>query len=259
VSHQWPDEWPNDVRTLAVDVGGSGVKASVLDHDGNMVTDRLRVPTPYPVTPAKLLETISTLVTPLPQYQRVAVGFPALVRGGKVHHVVAFSRREYGGQTDPELDRLWRGFDLGTALQDTFGLPCIVLNDADMQGSAVVSGDGFEFVMTLGTGCGTALFYNGELLPHIELGHAPFRKKQTFEERIGNVERKRIGKRKWVERVLRAIDAYDQFLFFDHIYIGGGNAKHLPLDRLPGKATVVPNTAGITGGVKVWDHYRAGQ
>ena len=246
-------EWPADVRTLSIDVGGSGVKASILSADGEMLTERVRVPSPYPVTPARLVDAMASLVDGLGDFDRVSVGYPALVRDGRIHHVVAFSKPKYGGKIDPKLDAMWRGFDLQTAVQDTFHKPTLVANDADVQGCAVIKGEGLEFVITLGTGVGTALFHNGALLPHLELGHAPYRKHQTFEERLSNVARKSIGNKRWSTRVMRAIDFYDQFLFFDTLYLGGGNSKHLPSKKLPKNATVVPNTAGITGGVALWE------
>ncbi len=245
--------WPTDVRTLAVDVGGSGVKASVLDPGGNMITERVRVQTPYPCPPSRLVDTILAVTEELPAAQRVSVGFPGLIREGIVRNVPALSRRVYGGEVDPALQSKWVGFDLGRALAQAFELPTVVVNDADMQGCAVVRGEGFEFVMTLGTGTGTALFNNGQLLPHLELGHAPLRKGETVEQQIGNVARKAVGNRSWSKRVRRAIKAYHEYLFFDHLYIGGGNAKHLTASHLPPNAEIVPNTAGITGGVRVWD------
>jgi polyphosphate glucokinase len=246
-------QWPHDVRTLAVDIGGSGVKASVLDATGAMTTDRVRIPTPYPCPPPKLVETVLHVTADLPEAHRVSVGFPGLVRDGIVRNVPSLSRREYGGEADPELQAKWLGFDLGQALGDAFDTPTIVVNDADMQGCAVVRGTGFEFVMTLGTGCGTAVFYNGRLLPHLELGHAPLRKGDTVEQRIGNVARKSVGNKTWSKRVKRAIAAYYDYLFFDHLYLGGGNAKHLNAKDLPDNAEIVPNSAGITGGVRVWE------
>lgn len=247
-----PTTWPPDVQTLAIDIGGSGVKGSVLDADGNMITDRVRFETPYPCPPEILLATVGKLVDALPRAQRVSVGFPGLVREGIVVNVPAFSKGEYGGEIDPDLEARWHGFDLGSAIADLFEAPTKVVNDADMQACAVVTGRGFEFAMTLGTGVGTALFYNGRLLPHLEMGHAPFRKGETFEQQLGNVARKAAGNRTWAKRVIKALPAYRQFLFFDTIYIGGGNAKHLPAVDLPSYAVVVPNTAGITGGVRVW-------
>lgn len=248
-----PTTWPVDVQTLAIDIGGSGVKGSVLDAAGNMITERVRFETPYPCPPDVLLEIVSRLVDELPHAQRVSVGFPGLVRDGVVINVPAFSKSEYGGEVDPALEAQWHGFDLGAAIADLFDAPTKVLNDADMQACAVVQGIGFEFVMTLGTGVGTALFNNGRLLPHLEMGHTPFRKGDTFEQQLGNVARKAVGNATWANRVLKALPKYRQFLFFDTVYIGGGNAKHLPVADLPSYAKVVPNTAGITGGVRVWE------
>lgn len=245
--------WPADVTTLSIDVGGSGLKASVLDANGAMTCDRVRIPTPYPNPPEVLVENLLKLADGLPSYNRVTVGFPGLVRGGRVRHVPAFSRKVYGGKAVPSLVKRWDGFDLASALAQAFQVPVKVANDADVQGCAVVQGHGFEFVMTLGTGCGTAVFHNGRLLPHMELSHAPFRDGETFDAQLGNEARKRIGKKKWRKRVTAAIEAFDNFLFFDHIYIGGGNAKHYPSVLLDSKATIVPNTSGILGGIRIWD------
>ncbi|MEO6821017.1 MAG: ROK family protein [Candidatus Nanopelagicales bacterium] len=244
--------WPADVRTLAVDIGGSGFKAAVLDPHGEMIGERVRIDTPYPCPPEKFVPAVVSLTTSLPQHHRVTVGFPGLVRAGKVRYIVSLSRPTYGAEIDPGLTKQWHDFALEEALTTAFGLPTKVANDADVQGCAVVEGVGLEFVMTLGTGVGSALFSDGRLLPHLELGHAPFRKQGTVEDELGNVAREQAGDKKWRKRVSQAIAAYHQYLFFDHIYIGGGNAKHLKADNLPDNATIVANTAGITGGVRIW-------
>jgi len=245
--------WPPNVKTLSVDIGGSGLKASVLDAQGTMTTERVRVETPYPCPPPTLVSALVDLVTPLGEYDRVSVGFPGLVRHGRVWHIPSLSRESYGGATDPALESAWHGFDLATALAHAFGVPVKVANDADVQGCAVIKGEGFEFVMTLGTGCGTSVFSNGTLLPHMELSHAPFRSKETFDTQLGNAARKEVGNKRWRKRVSKAISAFDRFLFFDHIYVGGGNAKHCKVEDLGPKATIVPNTAGILGGIRIWD------
>ena len=245
--------WPANVTTLGVDVGGSGVKASVLNAAGEMITERVRVDTPYPCPPTRLVATIHDLVQQLPQAQRVSVGFPGLVRDGVVKQVPSLSRLEYGGENDPTMAARWHGFDLADALAQDFSVPVKVVNDADMQGCAVATGEGFEFVMTLGTGVGCAVFFEGKILPHMELSHGPFKKGMTTDIALGNVNRKAIGNKKWRKWVLEAVHWFDEMLFFDSILIGGGNAKKLKPDDLPAKATVVPNTAGITGGVRVWD------
>jgi polyphosphate glucokinase len=253
VSHDLDAAWPPDVHTLAVDIGGSGLKAAVLDATGQMVTERLRVATPYPCPPPVLVSALADLVAPLPTYHRVSVGFPGMVRGGRVIHVPSLSRRTYSGAEDPLLRDSWTGFDLAGAIADTLERPVKVANDADVQGCAVVEGTGFEFVMTLGTGCGTAMFLDGRLLPHLELSHAPFRKGGDFDDQIGNIARKAIGNERWRVRVRKAIAAFDRVLFFDRVYIGGGNAKHLSVAELGPKAVIVPNTAGILGGLRIWD------
>ena len=243
----------DEVRTLAIDIGGSGLKASVLDSDGALLVERVRIDTPYPCPPERLVTTIAELITALPRADRASVGFPGLVRGGRVLTVPSLSRATYDGDTDPHLARLWHRFDLGHALADVLNMPTLVVNDADMQGCAVIEGTGMEFVLTLGTGVGTALFYEGRLLPHLELSHGPFRDGQSFDIALGNVERKRVGKKVWIARVHEAIADFDEMIIFDRIYVGGGNAKHLePADVGP-KGTIVSNRAGVVGGVRLWD------
>jgi polyphosphate glucokinase len=245
--------WPTDVLTLAIDIGGSGFKASIVNAQGIMTTERLRVETPYPCPPDRLVETVVQLVGPLLGVHRVSVGFPGLVRHGHVIEVPSLSRREYGGERDHELAESWFGFDLAHALAQSFQLPTKVVNDADMQGCAVATGQGLEFVMTLGTGVGTALFHDGTLLPHLELSHGPFRDEMSFDIALGNTQRKEIGNERWAKRVRRAIAAFHDMLFFDHIYVGGGNAKHLSPADIGAKGAIVPNTSGLIGGVRVWD------
>jgi polyphosphate glucokinase len=245
--------WPHDVRTLAIDVGGSGVKASVLDPNGVLLVDRVRVDTPYPCPPERLVATIVDLASTLPHAHRASVGFPGLVRDGRVFTIPSLSRATYDGDTDPELAAQWYRFDLGHALAHVMDIPTLIVNDADMQGCAVVSGEGMEFVVTLGTGVGTALFSDGHLLPHLELSHGPFRDDMSIDKAIGNVERKAIGKKRWKRRVRQVIEDFDEVLVFDRLYVGGGNAKHLEPSDIGPKGEIVPNTAGVIGGVRLWD------
>ena len=245
--------WPPDVLTLAIDVGGSGLKASVLDIGGQMIADRVRIETPYPCPPTLLVEKLSELKAQLPAASRASVGFPGLVRSGRVLSIPSLSRLEYNGPRDNGMANKWHNFDLATALADEFDVPVKVANDADVQGCAVVEGKGFEFVMTLGTGCGTAVFHEGKLIPHMELSHAPTGHGGDFDDYIGNGARKEIGNKKWRKRVLEAMEIFDEFLFYDRIYVGGGNAKQLSAADLGPKAKIVPNTAGILGGIRIWD------
>ncbi len=241
------------MKTLAIDIGGTGLKAAVLAEDGAMVGERVRVATPYPCPPPVLVEALHKLTSPLPAFDRISAGFPGMVRAGVVVEVPALSRASLGGPCDDELARAWSGSNLANALQEAFGRPVRVANDADVQGCAVVSGQGFEFVMTLGTGCGTSLFWQGILLPHMELSHGPFRNGETFDQQLGDVTRQQIGNHRWRRRVQRAIAAFDAMLLFDHLYIGGGNSTHLHPGDLGPNMTIVPNVAGILGGIKLWE------
>ena len=239
--------------TLAIDVGGTGLKASVLDPSGAMEVSRVRVDTSYPCPPTKLVESLRQLVEPLPVYDRVSVGFPGMVRDGRVlsaPHFVTVSGP--GSETVPDLVEAWSCFDLASALEAALHKPTKVVNDADLQGAAVVKGKGLELVVTLGTGVGTGLFFHGRLTPHMELAHHPLRKNESYNEYIGNSARKRVGDKKWNKRVKLAIETLDALFFYDHVYVGGGNSEHIDADLGP-KATIVDNAAGILGGIKLWD------
>ena len=146
-------------------------------------------------------------------------------------------------------------------LQEALGKPTKVANDADVQGAAVVQGKGLEFVITLGTGFGTACFLDGNLMPHLEIAHQPFRKGETYNEQLGERTRKDIGDDRWNVRVRKAINQLDLMLYFDHLYIGGGNARRVKRDDLGDvldKTTVVDNSAGILGGIRLWEGHHLG-
>jgi polyphosphate glucokinase len=177
---------PKHPFTLAVDIGGTGLKASVLGAAGLMVADRVKVATTYPLPPEKLVTVLTKLVAPLPQAERASVGFPGMVRDGKILSAPHFSTKSGpGSAVDPDLAKQWDDFDLASALSSSFGLPTKVANDADIQGAAVISGEGLELTITLGTGFGTGLFYNGQMLPHLEVAHQPFRKGETYNDQLG--------------------------------------------------------------------------
>jgi polyphosphate glucokinase len=242
------------VKTLAVDVGGSHLKASVLDRRGKLLVERVRVETPYPCPPQVLVEALEGLARRLPAHHRASVGFPGLIRKGVVRQVPALSRRTPGGPQDPGLARRWVGFRLREALEAALGVPTLVANDADVQGSAAIRGEGFEFAVTLGTGVGCALFEDGVLLPHLELSHGHYKRGISIDVALGNAERERIGARRWNRRVARAFHWLEEMVLFDRMYVGGGNAKHLTLDLGP-RVELVANTAGIVGGIRLWDRY----
>lgn len=239
--------------TLAIDIGGTGLKASVLDGEGRKVIDRARVRTPYPCPPRVLVKALDKLTFELPSWDRVSVGFPGIVRAGRI--LTAPNLSTVGGpgtKLDQKLVSKWAGFSLGAELEGRLGKPVRILNDADMHGLAVVSGDGLEFVLTLGTGLGAALFMHGELAPHIELALLPFQGSETYQDHLGNAARRKIGNRAWSKRVQRAVDTFETLLQFDRLFVGGGNAKKLTVD-LGHRVELVDNNAGILGGLKVWE------
>lgn len=244
--------------TLAIDIGGTGLKASVLDATGVLVADRVRVDTTYPCPPSALIDDLAALVAPLPTSDRVAAGFPGMVRAGKVLSAPHFvTEHGPGTPVDDHLVTEWTGFDLADALQTRLGKPTRVANDADVQGAAVVKGKGLELVVTLGTGVGTAFFYEGQLLPHLELAHHPLHKDETYNDRLGERARKQIGTTRWNRRVRMAIVTLRALCFFDHCYVGGGNSKRIAGPIAP-DVTVVDNTAGLLGGIKLWQQGHLG-
>jgi polyphosphate glucokinase len=239
--------------TLAIDVGGTGLKASVLDATGQKTVARVRIPTPYPCPPRVLVRALDELTHELPAWDRVSVGFPGFVRKGRVLNAPNLStKRGPGTPLSRKLAEAWAGFPLAAELEGRLGKPTRLSNDADMQGLAVISGSGLELVITLGTGLGTAVFQDGRPVPHLELALMPFHGRGTFQDHLGNKTRRRIGNRRWSKRVREAVDMFDALLHYDRLYVGGGNAKKLTVD-LGHRATIVDNSAGILGGIKLWE------
>lgn len=227
-------------HTLAIDIGGTGLKASVLDGTGKMLTERVRMDTPHPCDPKVIVESLVGLVSTLPPFQQISVGFPGLIRKGKI-------------VTAPNLGTpAFAGFDLAKVLGAKLGAPVRAINDADMQGLAAIKGKGVEMAITLGTGFGTALFNDGKLQVHLEIAHLPFKKGRTYDELLGDRSKKKLGVKKWNKLVKEAIDNMRTMVNFDHLYVGGGNARRIEF-KLPKGVALVDNSAGILGGIKLWD------
>ncbi len=225
-------------RTLAIDIGGTGLKALVLDAKGVAITERKRVETPRPATPAKILGALKSVLPKKGTYDRASCGFPGVVVDGVT-------------RTAPNLHATWAGVPLASRLEKLLGVPVRVLNDAGVQGYGVVSGKGLEMVLTLGTGLGCALFIDGRYVPNLELAHHPFRCKKTYEDYVGNAAYEEVGKKKWNKRVRRVLEQVQPIWNPHTIYLGGGNAKHLK-GELPRNVKVCENIAGLLGGVALW-------
>ena len=226
------------MRTLAIDIGGTGIKALILSATGKPLTERSRVKTPRPATPQAVINAIVEMAKQQGEFDRVSVGFPGVVRRGVT-------------VTAPNLNGKWGGFHLADALSKKLGVPVRVANDADVQGFGVIAGHGVELVVTLGTGFGSGLFLDGKLVPNLELGHHPFQKDKTYEELLGDAVRKKIGMKKWNKRLVRAIQTLDLVFNYDRLYIGGGNAERITV-KLPSNVKIVSNVAGLLGGLALW-------
>jgi len=227
------------LRTLCIDIGGTGIKMIVLDPTGRPVNERARELTPKPATPTAVLDLIRSMVKQQPKFDRVSVGFPGIVKNGVTLNA-------------PNLDPAWAHQNLRAEIETITGMPARALNDADLQGYGVIEGKGVEMVLTLGTGVGAALFLNGHLVPNLELGHHPFQKDKTYEERLSDAEFKEHGKQKWSKRVGEMVTLLSAIFNYDRLHIGGGNAEHIKVD-LPDNVSLFDNVDGMTGGIRLWD------
>jgi polyphosphate glucokinase len=225
--------------TMSIDIGGSGLKAMLLDSDGNPVSERQRVVTPAIPTPEAVLAGLDELRQLMGPFDRVSVGFPGVVKHGCTFG--AFN-----------LHPLWvGGFPLQAELETRWSKPVRVGNDADVAGYGAIKGHGVELVLTLGTGLGSALFTNGHLVPGLELGHHPWRKKATYEDHLGRRGLDKYGKARWNTFLQAAIKQTEATFNWDHLYLGGGNTKKILFTPGP-NVSIVSNETGILGGVVLW-------
>lgn len=246
-----------DILTLSVDCGGGGIKANVLDDAGTAHAAPVRVPTPYPLPPALLVDTVAEIAAGLPAADRVTVGMPGMIRHGVVVHTPHYiTRSGPRSRVEPELLAAWSSFDVRAAVADRLGIPALVLNDAEVHGAGVIAGSGFELVLTLGTGLGSALFDGGLLAPHLEWSHAPVRRGATYDQYVGEPERRRLGDGLWSRRVVAVVEGLRPVFRWDRLYLGGGNSRRITptaLARLGDDVVVVPNSAALVGGARAWD------
>jgi polyphosphate glucokinase len=226
-------------RTLAIDIGGTRLKAGILDEVGTLISGPERADTPHPSGPSDIVMALTELVRPLGRYDRISVGFPGVVRNGRI-------------LTAPNLGTAaWHAYPLASDLAQRLGKPTRILNDATVQGLGVIEGVGVECVITLGTGFGFALFQDGLLAPHLEMSQHPCAKDKTYDQYVGNAAFHKVGRPKWNKRLERVLGFLDTLITYDTLLIGGGNAQAIDFD-LPPNVRIVPNAAGITGGVRLW-------
>lgn len=231
-------------KILSIDIGGSRIKAILLDKDGEILKEYTRLDTPTPANPERVMWTIAELTKNFEGYTRVSVGFPGYVRKG-----IVFTAPNLGTEQ-------WKGVDLGKRLTELLIHPVRIVNDADLQGLGIACGNGLEMVITLGTGFGTSLLIDGTLLPHLELAHHPWSKHKEYDDYIGNRGYMEVGQEKWNKRLRKVIAVLKTVFNYDYLYISGGNAKKIDF-ALDDNITIATNLDGIRGGAKLWQkqHY----
>lgn len=233
---------------LGIDIGGSGIKGAPVDVDaGRLQTERLKLPTPQPAAPHAMAEVVRELVDHFSWHGKIGITFPGVVSAGVI-------------RTAANLDHSWIGVDAVAFLGQATGQPVTVLNDADAAGIAEMrfgagkDEPGTVLLLTLGTGIGSALFYDGVLVPNTEFGHIEIHGKDA-ETRASERAREEgdLSWGKWADRVDEYLEKMESLLWPSLIIIGGGisrkSNKFLP--RLSLRARIVPaglhNDAGIVG------------
>lgn len=233
---------------LGIDIGGTGIKVAPVDvESGRLLTERMKLPTPQPAAPHAMAEVVRELVDHFSWHGQIGITFPGVISARTI-------------RTAANLDHSWIGVDAVAFLGAATAQPVTVLNDADAAGIAEMrfgAGQrqaGTVLLLTLGTGIGSALFYNGVLIPNTEFGHIEIHGKDA-ESRASERAREEgeLSWGKWADRVDEYLDKMEALLWPDLIIIGGGISKKSNkfLPRLTLRARVVPaalhNDAGIVG------------
>lgn len=233
-----------ETKIFSVDIGGTWIKAAVIDKNGAMMTEWSRTATPVPAPPQAVLQILRDIARSLPDFQMISIAFPGVVKDGRTI-------------TAPNLGNdSWRDFDLSGAVSQAFSRPVRILNDAIIQGLGVAKGPGLECIVTFGTGLGFALFRDGRFLVQLELGRHIACDDFNYDAYVGHAAFVTEGAERWNERARYVLRAVRELVHFDRLYVGGGNARRIEF-ALAQDELVIPMTAGITGGARVWDEAQA--
>ena len=236
------------MNVLGIDIGGSGIKGAIVDIEtGTLKSERLRVATPQPATPATVTEATADLVGMFDWHGPVGCGFPAVIQQGVA-------------KTAANIDPAWIGVNVEALLQEKTGCRCTVINDADAAGLAEMTFGagqgrlGMVIVLTLGTGIGSALFYQGRLIPSLELGFLPLKGRPAEHYAAAAVRKKdKLSWKAWSGRLNRFLAHVERLFSPELIIVGGGvsrnHEKFFPY--LTTQAEITParmlNQAGIVG------------
>lgn len=236
------------MQILGIDIGGSGIKGAPVDlKREEFLAERFRVETPRPATPEAVAQSVQKLVDHFNWKGPIGFGFPTVIVNGQA--------KAYGNM-HPD----WMGVQIDKLFKKQTGLPCTVINDADAAGlgemryGAGRDKTGLVAVITVGTGIGSGLFYNGKLIPNFELGSIPY-KKQAIEKYAANSVRKKEGLSylEWAERFNFFLENVELLCTPDHYILGGGISKymdefkHALTTKIPIEPAKTQNHAGIIG------------
>lgn len=237
------------MQILGVDVGGSGIKGAIVDTEtGALLNERIRIDTPQPATPEALAITLKELIAAHNWSGPVGMGFPAAIQRGVA-------------RTAANIDKSFIGLSVADYFSEQVGCPVFVANDADVAGMAEMrfgagkDHPGVVLIVTIGTGLGTALFTNGQLLPNTELGHIYLPNGAEGERYASDAARVNadLKWREWGDRFNLYLKTMESLFWPDLIVLGGGASKKIEkfAPQLTVKAPVVPasflNQAGIVG------------
>lgn len=232
-----------DEKILCIDVGGSHIKATILNFNGDFLQKYEREDTPNPPSPEKVVKLIVELARRFPQYDKVTAGFPGYVKYGVI-------------KTAPKLgNKMWNDYDLQKELESLLGKPTLVINDADLQGLSLAEGTGVEMLITLGTGFGSAVLQDGMLMPHLEMSQHPVTKNKNYNDYLGQAALDKVGKKKWNKRLKKVIEILKTVFNYDHLYISGGSAKIIDF-KLDDNISIADNREGIKGGMILWKQFK---
>lgn len=237
------------MQILGVDIGGSGIKGAIVDTStGELISERHRIETPQPATPEAVASVLTQLANHFNWKGLIGCGFPAAIQHGLV-------------RTAANIAPSFIGTNIDKLFSDATQCPCFNLNDADAAGLAEMDfGEGLNqsgvvLMITIGTGLGTALFIDGNLVPNTELGHIYLENGKEAERFASDAARKAedLNWKRWGNRFNDYLCTMEKLFWPDLIILGGGASKKFDKfkDQITVEAPVKPaaflNQAGIVG------------
>lgn len=237
------------MEILGLDIGGSGIKGAPVNIEtGQLTAERFRIPTPTPTMPESVADTVKEIVAHFKWTGPIGCGFPTVVNNGKC-------------MTKSNIHKSWVGVQVDQLFSEKTGLPVTVINDADAAGLAEMTfgagknKKGLVVTVTIGTGLGTGVFYNGVLIPNFELGRIYYKTGEIIEYFAADSARQKenLTYAEWGKRFNKFLKHTVRIISPDLFILGGGASKKM--DKFEDEITVeVPvivaenkNEAGIIG------------